>query len=59
MLEKGQIKVRTDFAFEKKDLPAVTLAAGYAIQALLIAAVLIGSTILCTAYSFAWTMYRQ
>ena len=48
MLEKGQIKVRTDFAFEEKALGTVTCLVGYAIRALIIAAVLIGCGLLCT-----------
>ncbi len=48
MLEKGQIKVRTDFAFEEKALETVTRYTKYAIKALIIVAVLIGSAILCT-----------
>ena len=53
MLEKGQIKVRTDFAFEDHALDTVTRLANYAIRALIIVAVLIGSAILCTSSSFA------
>lgn len=48
MLEKGQIKVRTDFAFEEKALETVTHYSKYAIKAMIIVAVLIGSAILCT-----------
>jgi len=48
MLEKGQIKVRTDFAFEEKALDTVTRLVGYAIRALIIVAVLIGCGLLCT-----------
>ena len=48
MLEKGQIRVRTDFAFEEKALDTVTRLAGYAIRALIIVAVLIGCGLLCT-----------
>ena len=48
MLEKGQIKVRTDLAFEEKALDTVTRLAGYAIRALIIVAVLIGCGLLCT-----------
>ena len=48
MLEKGQIKVRTDFAFEEKALETVTRYSNYAIKAMIIVAVLIGSAILCT-----------
>ena len=53
MLEKGQIRVRTDFSFEEKALDTVTRLAGYAIRALIIAAVFIGSCLLCTSSSFA------
>ena len=53
MLEKGQIKVRTDLAFEDHALDTVTRLTHYAIRALIIVAVLIGSAILCTSSSFA------
>jgi len=53
MLEKGQIKVRTDFAFEEKALATVTRYTRYAIKALIIVAVLIGSAILCTTSAFS------
>jgi len=53
MLEKGQIKVRTDFAFEDHALNTVTRLAHYAIRALIIVAMLIGSAILCTSSSFS------
>ena len=49
MLEKGQIKVRTDFSFEEKALNNVNRLVGYAIKALLIIALFIGSTLMCTA----------
>jgi len=48
MLEKGQIRVRTDFSFEEKALGSVERMTSYAIRALLIVAILIGSSILCT-----------
>ena len=51
MLEKGQIKVRTDFAFEEKALDTVNRLTQYAIRALMIIALLIGSSILCTTES--------
>lgn len=53
MLQKGQIRVRTDFSFEEKALETLTRYAGYAIHALIIVAVLIGSCLLCTSSSFA------
>ena len=53
MLQKGQIRVRSDFAFEEHALNTVTRIANYAIRALIIVAVLIGSCILCTSSSFA------
>ena len=49
MLEKGQIKVRTDFSFEEKALATVTRITGYAIRALMIIALFIGSCLLCTS----------
>ena len=48
MLEKGQIRVRTDFGFEEKALATVTRLTGYAIRALMIIALFIGSCLLCT-----------
>ena len=48
MLEKGQIRTRTDFAFEEKALGSVERLVGYAVRAVLIAAILIGSCLLCT-----------
>ena len=53
MLEKGQIRVRTDFSFEEKALGSVERLASYAIRAFLVAAILIGSCILCTVPSGA------
>jgi ubiquinone biosynthesis protein len=53
MLEKGQIKVRTDFAFEEHALGTVTRITNYAVRALIIVALLIASAILCTSSSFA------
>ena len=51
MLEKGQLKVRTDFAFEEKALNTVSRLAGYAVRAVLIAAFFIGSCLLCSSPS--------
>ena len=49
MLEKGQLKIRNDFAFEEKALNAITRLVGYAIRAVLIAAFFIGSSLLCSS----------
>ena len=49
MLEKGQVKVRTDFSFEEKTLNTVNRITGYAIRAFMIAALFIGSCLLCVA----------
>jgi ubiquinone biosynthesis protein len=49
MLEKGQIRVRTDFSFEEKALAVVNRLAGYLIRAFMIIAFFIGSCLLCTA----------
>ena len=59
MLEKGQLKVRTDFSFEEKALNTVTRFVGYAIRAMLIAAIIIGSCLLCssTAITSADTVF--
>ena len=55
MLEKGQIKVRSDFAFEEKAFNTITRLAGYAIRALMIIALFIGSCLLCTAAPYKTT----
>ena len=48
MLEKGQIKVRTDVGVENKSLAVIERLTGYAIRALMIVALFIGSCLLCT-----------
>ena len=48
MLEKGQIRVRSDFSFEEKALASVDRIASNAIKALLVVAFFIGSCLLCT-----------
>lgn len=48
MLEKGQIKVHTDFGFDDKSLDTIRHIAQYTVRALIIVAVLIGSALLCT-----------
>ena len=48
MLEKGQIKVRTDFSYEEKTREAVDRFTGYAIRAFLVVGLFIGSCLLCT-----------
>jgi len=52
MLEKGQIKVRTDFSFEEKALVRVTSLTGYLVRALIVIAIFIGSCLLCLAFAF-------
>ena len=47
MLEKGQLKVRTDMAFEEKALNTINRIAGYAIRAVMLVALIIGSGLLC------------
>ena len=49
MLEKGQLRLRTDFSFEEKALNTVNRLTGYAIRALLIVAFVIGSCLLCSS----------
>ncbi len=49
MLEKGQIKVRTDFSFEEKALNTVNRLTGYVIRACMVIALFIGSCLMCTA----------
>ena len=48
MLDKGQLKLRTEFSFEEKALNALTRLWGYAIRALIIVALIIGCSLLCT-----------
>ena len=48
MLQKNQITLHTSFAFDEKALETVNRLAGYAIRALLIIAIIIGSSLLCT-----------
>lgn len=52
MLEKGQIKVRTDFGFEEKALDSVRSLTAFAVRGLLIIALFIGSCLLCHASAF-------
>ena len=53
MLEKGQIKVRTDFAFEEKALGSITRFVEYVIRAIVILALFIGCGFLCTVSPIA------
>ena len=53
MLEKGQIKVRTDFSFEEKALKTVTSLAGYVMRGLVVIALFVGSCLLCLAASLS------
>ena len=48
MLEKGQIRVRSDFSLESKTVKTIERITGLAIRALLIVALFIGSCLLCT-----------
>ncbi len=52
MLEKGQVRVRTDFSFEEKALNSVNHLTKYVVRALLIIALFIGSCLLCMASAF-------
>ena len=49
MLEKGQIRVRTDFSFEEKAGNTVNRLVGYAIRAFMIIALFIGSCVILAA----------
>ena len=53
MLQKNQITLHTDFGFEEKALETVNRLAGYAVRALIIVAIIIGSTLLCTTTPIA------
>ena len=48
MLEKGQIKVHTEVGVSNKSLSVIERLTGYAIRALMIIALFIGSCLLCT-----------
>ena len=48
MLQKDQIKIPTEFSFEKTTLETVNRLAEYAVRGLIIVALIIGSTLLCT-----------
>lgn len=47
MLEKGQIRVRTDFSYEEKALVAIDRIVSYVVRAIMIVALFIGSCLLC------------
>ena len=49
MLEKGQIRVRTDLGFEKKALESIERIVNLVVRALMVVAFFIGSCLLCTA----------
>ena len=52
MLEKGQIRVGTNFTLEGKTLGTVNRLTGYAVRAAIIVALIIGSCLLCMASAF-------
>ena len=52
MLEKGQIRVGTNFTLEGKTLGTVNRLTGYAVRAVVIVALIIGSCLLCMASAF-------
>ena len=49
MLEKGQVKVRTDLSFEEKAFDLIERLVSLVLRALMIIALFIGSCLLCTA----------
>ncbi len=51
MIEKGQLKFRTDIGIDDKGIPNVSRIAGHAARGLIIAAILIGSSIMCLSSS--------
>ena len=53
MLQKNQITLHTDFAFEEKALETVNRITEYVIRGLIIVALIIGSTLLCTTTPIA------
>jgi len=53
MLQKGQIKIPTEFSFEKSTLETVNRLTGYMVRGLIIVALIIGSTLLCTTTPIA------
>ena len=48
MLQKGQLTVHTDYAFEEKAEETVSRLTRYAVRGLLVAALMLGSALLCT-----------
>lgn len=53
MLQKNQITLHTDFAFEEKALETVNRITEYVIRGFIIVALIIGSTLLCTTTPIA------
>lgn len=53
MLQKGQIKIPTEHSLEKTTLETVNRLTGYMVRALIIVALIIGSTLLCTTTPIA------
>ena len=53
MLQKKQIKLPTEISFDEKALETVNRLTGYAVRALIIVALIIGSTLLCTVTPLA------
>ena len=53
MLEKGQIKVRTDFSFEEKALNTVRTITSSVMRGLVVIALFVGSCLLCLASAFS------
>lgn len=51
MMEKGQLKLRTDISIDDKGVPNISRIAGYAARGLVIAALLVGSSIMCLSSS--------
>lgn len=51
MLEKGQLKLRTDIGIDDKGLPNIGRVAGYAARGIIIAALFVGSSIMCLSSS--------
>lgn len=48
MLQKGQLTVHTDYAFEEKAEETVSRSTRYAVRGILVAALMLGSALLCT-----------
>jgi hypothetical protein len=59
MLQKGQLTVHTDYAFEEKEEETVSRLTRYAVRGLLVAALMLGSALLCIVTGRWWRNIQQ